>query len=203
MECNEIEVKFYIKNPRQIKRRIHRITPSSFGRYFETNVRYENREHNLTNKNLLVRLRKSKEVFLTIKQFPKINSTEFKINRELEVTISNFETMNHILEILGYHKEQLYEKWREEWKTGETTLCLDTMPYGCFLEIEGQPKGIKAMASKLGLKWDKRITLSYLKIFEIIKREGNLNFNDLKFERFHNPKHFEQYRTLFENGKLE
>jgi hypothetical protein len=58
------------------------------------------------------------------------------------------------------------------------------MPYGVFLEIEGEKSHIRDMADRLGLNWGKRILLNYLDIFEIVQQEENLDFTDITFENF-------------------
>jgi adenylate cyclase class 2 len=58
------------------------------------------------------------------------------------------------------------------------------MPYGDFLEIEGQEKDIRYYASRFGLNWQKRILFNYLQIFEIIRKDQNLEFKDLTFNNF-------------------
>lgn len=63
-------------------------------------------------------------------------------------------------------------------------FCLDSMPYGNFLEIEGPEKDIGYYASKFGLNWHKRILFNYLGIIEIIGKNLNLKFKDLTFSNF-------------------
>ena len=94
--------------------------------------------------------------------------------------------MKHILESLGFREEQVYEKWRETFRLNSTNLCLDTMPYGDFLEIEGQKEDIKELAYRIGLKWQKRILFNYLAIFDVIKQKLNLPFYDVTFSNFIN-----------------
>ncbi|MGD2150531.1 MAG: hypothetical protein PVF99_08005, partial [Desulfobacterales bacterium] len=60
------------------------------------------------------------------------------------------------------------------------------MPYGDFLEIEGQKEDIKKLASRIGLKWKKRILLNYLAIFDVIMQKSNLPFYDVTFSNFIN-----------------
>jgi adenylate cyclase class 2 len=60
-----------------------------------------------------------------------------------EVEVNDFGTMGLIRESLGFHKEQIYEKWRETFALNDTLLCLDTQPFGDFLKIEGDQKGKK------------------------------------------------------------
>ena len=186
MEALEIEVKFYVADIERMQRRILALGAESKGRVFENNVRYEDENNTLIRKKSLLRLRRDAKTILTFKSSPPVASTEFKVFNELEVEVSNFETLNRILENLGFHPEQLYEKWRETLILDQTGFYLDTMPYGTFLEIEGSEEDIRAHAAGLGLNWQKRILLNYLEIFEIIRQTLTLNFNDLTFKNFEN-----------------
>jgi adenylate cyclase class 2 len=156
----------------------------SKGRVFESNVRYEDENHTLIRKKSLLRLRRDAKTILTFKSSPPVASTQFKVFNELEVVVSDFETMDQILQKLGFHPEQLYEKWRETLILDQALFFLDTMPYGTFLEIEGSEKDIRAYADSLGLSWHKRILLNYLEIFEIIRKNRGFKFKDLTFKNF-------------------
>jgi adenylate cyclase class 2 len=103
---------------------------------------------------------------------------------ELEVEVNDFDTMRRILEALGFHHEQVYEKWRETLVLDDTQFCLDSMPYGDFLEIEGPKQEINNFAVQLGLQWNQRILLNYLHIFEILQNKLNLDFSDITFDNF-------------------
>jgi adenylate cyclase class 2 len=175
MEQLEIEVKFYVADMECIQRRILALGAESRGRVFENNIRYEDEKNTLIRKKStlirkksLLRLRRDAKTILTFKSSPPAASREFKVLNELEVEVSDFQTMNQILENLGFHPEQVYEKWRETFILDQTGFYLDTMPYGTFLEIEGTQKDIRTYAASLDLNWQKRILLNYLEIFEII-----------------------------------
>jgi adenylate cyclase, class 2 len=186
MENLEIEVKFYLSDMDFIRDRILEIGAVSRGRVFETNLRFDDADNHLIQKKSLLRLRQDTKTTLTFKSEPAFKDDQFKILRELEVEVSDFTTMKHILESLGFREEQVYEKWRETFILNRTNLCLDTMPYGDFLEIEGQKENIKKLASQIGLKWKKRILLNYLAIFDVIRQKSNLPFYDVTFSNFIN-----------------
>jgi adenylate cyclase class 2 len=154
------------------------------GNVFETNIRYEDKNNTLIQKKSLLRLRQDEKTTLTFKSSPSANNRDFKIFKELEVEVDDFATMGRILEMLGFHPEQKYEKWRETLTLGPVGLFLDRMPFGEFLEIEGQDNDIRDCAAKLGLNWNKRILLSYLEIFDVIKEKLNLRFKNLTFKNF-------------------
>lgn len=184
MKQMETELKFYFTDLPLIRQRIMDLGAQSRGRFFESNVRFEDSHQTLRKKKSLLRLRRDQKVKLTHKSTPSEENNQFKIMKELEVEVSDFDTMHLILEALGFHHEQVYEKWRETLVLEQTQFCLDSMPYGNFLEIEGQKQNIKNFAAQLGLQWDQRILLNYLHIFEILQNKLNLNFSDVTFDNF-------------------
>jgi adenylate cyclase class 2 len=113
---------------------------------------------------------------------------EFKIFRELEVDVSDSQTMIAILEELGFTPRQVYEKQRETYLFGRTELCLDTLPFGHFLEIEGGKDDIRKAAEAIGLNWKKRITANYLSLFSSLQQQLLLPFEDVTFENFKKAK---------------
>ena len=47
-----------------------------------------------------------------------------------------------------------------------------------------QSKIIQDIAAKLGLDWNRRITMNYLEMFDIVKKGEGFAFNDITFENF-------------------
>lgn len=184
MEHLEIEVKFYLTDIQLIRNRIVELGAESSGRVFETNIRFDDIDNNLLRKNSLLRLRRDTKTTLTFKSEPCVKDDQFKVFNELEVELSDLATMKRILGCLGFRQAQIYEKWRETFLYNGTTLCLDTMPFGIFLEIEGARENIKNNAVEIGLTWDQRITLNYLAIFDIIRHQLRLPFTDVTFNNF-------------------
>ena len=180
----EIEVKFHPPEIKPIRDRMLAMGANHCGRVFETNVRFEDTSKSLKKRGILLRLRKDNRIRLTFKSSLSSPDTQFKVHRELEVELGDFDACHSILEGLGFHPEQSYEKWRETFVLNNTNLLIDTMPYGVFLEIEGQKSDIRNIADRLGLKWEERILLNYLEIFEILQREEGLTFRDITFENF-------------------
>lgn len=198
----EIEVKFFLSDEKEIRRKISALGGNIEAKVFETNVRYDDHAHSLHARQMLLRLRKDKQIRLTVKMPPAQQNNDFKILRELEVTLDDFDTMDQILATLGYHRTQIYEKWRETVMIDRTTICLDTMPFGKFLEIEGSKEKIRSTANALSLDWDKRILSNYIEIFEYLKQKEAIKFNDVTFMNFEeHPIQFNHYCHFFEGGK--
>ena len=199
MKYLETEVKFYLPNIDPVRTRMIDLGAVYKDRTFETNIRFEDPEKSLIKKKSLLRLRKDKKITLTYKSEPPFKDNQFKILQEFEVEVSNFDAMEHILKSLGFQEEQIYEKWRETYILDDTHLCLDTMPYGDFIEIEGKKESIQQLASQIGFMWEKRILLNYLAIFDVIKRKLNLSFYDVTFGNFNNIRFdMTQYLNLIE-----
>ena len=198
----EIEIKFYFSSFDTLRGRLLDLGATCIvQRAFEHNVRYDTEDRRLLKNKCLLRLRTDPDTTLTFKSPPPEADTQFKIYRELEVRVNDFDTMEAILNALGYFRCQVYEKWRETWQLKDTTLCMDTMPFGRFLEIEGSPEPIMQMVNDLELQWGHRILSSYLGIFEVLRKMERLGFTDVTFDNFKTVSiPFDRYRHRFEAG---
>ncbi len=66
--------------------------------------------------------------------------------------MDNASAASLILEELGFTAMLIFEKRRESWELGSCKVELDELPYlGAFVEIEGEPEAIDAVAKILGL----------------------------------------------------
>jgi adenylate cyclase class 2 len=180
----EIEVKFHLLEPDPVIKRLITAGATSSGRLFEKNIRFDDASQGLKKRGMLLRLRSDDRARLTFKSTPSRPHPGFKVHRELEVEVGDFKMCRAILEALGFVPRQVYEKWRETFVLNHTKCLIDTMPYGVFLEIEGEKADIRQIADQLDLPWEKRILLNYLEIFETIKKQAGLGFTDITFENF-------------------
>ena len=78
----------------------------------------------------------------------------------------------------------LIEKYRETFEIGSVEVVLDEMPFGDFVELEGDESSIKSISQQLDLDWDRRILTNYLGLFANLKETYHLPFEDLTFENF-------------------
>ena len=191
MKSLEIEIKFYVPDIDSIRAEISSLGAELKDSGFETNILFDDEEMRLTQGKKLLRLRQDSRCRLTVKAPPDdpddvdtTKTNQFKIFRELEVGVSDSQTMIAILEQLGFYPRQVYEKQRETYLFNHTELCLDTLPYGHFLEIEGGKDDIRKAAETIGLSWEKRITANYMSLFATIQKQLSLPFNDVTFENF-------------------
>ncbi|MDJ0808847.1 MAG: class IV adenylate cyclase [Desulfobacterales bacterium] len=177
----EIEVKFIVTDMAKVRTRLMEMGATSRGEVFETNYRYDDHAGRLRAANCLLRLRRDRQALLTYKRPRQDGGAEFKIYDEFEVVVEDFEGMHRILTAMGFLCVQIYEKRREVFKLADVMVCVDCLPFGDFIEIEGQPEGIRETARRLQFPWKRRILTNYLHIFETLRQNLNLAFRDLTF----------------------
>jgi len=103
---------------------------------------------------------------------------------EIEVEVTDLDAMRAILEKLGFETIFIYEKYRETFHLAGTEVALDELPYGCFVEIEGEAGDIERAAAQLGLRSARRVPDTYMSLFEAVQRRLGLPFRDLTFDNF-------------------
>lgn len=183
----EIEVKFQVESRSGMADRILRAGGVPVSDVFETNIRWDDTSGSLTAKKCLLRLRTESggRAILTFKSPPASNDdSRYKVFTERELAVSDPAEMGAILEALGFHPIQVYEKKRTTYRFDAVTLCLDRLPFGDFLEIEGGKDAIRQAAERLGFDWERRILDNYLTLFEKVRRSMGLTFSDVTFTNF-------------------
>ena len=139
------------------------------------NVRLEDDEGSLLQQRQLLRLRQDGRTVLTFKGSPPAGTqSEVKVYEELEVMVSDFDTILALFERLGFRPVQIYEKYRETFTLGSLEIVLDELPYGNFTELEGDEAEIKVAAEQLGLDWARRINSNYLALMDKLVQEKQL-----------------------------
>ncbi|MCJ7519078.1 MAG: class IV adenylate cyclase [Anaerolineaceae bacterium] len=181
----EQEVKFYLDDPKAFEENLVAMGARlKQARILETNLRFDTPDRRLSSSFQTLRLRQDKVCRLTWKGAGDPMG-EVSAREEREVEVSDLDSARAILEGLGFEVMLMYEKYRSAWMLGEVEISLDEMPFGNFCEVEGpDSESIKVAAGLLGLDWEKRSTLSYLALFEIIKKNLDLKVRDLSFEVF-------------------
>lgn len=180
----ETEVKLYVPDLDAMRQRLETLGAAlAAPRIYERNVRYDDARRTLTPRGVVLRLREDSRVRLTYKDEGKV--TDGIISRfEAEVEVSDFAAMETILGKLGYTPYLIYEKYRTTYTLDGAEIVLDEMPYGNFVEIEGERQMIEQVIQRLGLSAAKRYAASYAVLFERARRKLGLRFTDLTFKNF-------------------
>ena len=181
----ETEAKFYVLHLEEILGRIQDLqAPLIQPRVLETNVRFDLPDGSLTSHGKVLRLRQDTQARFTFKGAGQ-NKSGVLDREEIEFVVEDAQKARQFLEALGYRKSAYYEKYRSTYDLDATLIMLDELPFGSFVEIEGETvEQIQSVAAKLGLHWDSAIPASYTALFEGIRSRLQLSFQDISFENF-------------------
>lgn len=182
----EVEVKFLIADLAAFREQLLAAGGTVVKpRVYERNLRLDTAEQSLSNQDKLLRLRQDSAARLTFKG-PSLHTTtsEAKVREEIEVEVADLAQTALILERLGFQPFQVYEKYRETFHWRGVEIVLDEMPFGNFIELEGEEKAIKGAAVALGFDWSYRIIDNYLAIMSRLQQHYQLPFDDVTFHNF-------------------
>jgi len=181
----EIEAKFYVRDLKKIGTCLQDLEARLIQpRVLEMNIRFDLPDGGLRSEERVLRLRQDTETRLTYKGAGK--NEQGVVNRtEIEFTVEDFNKAKNFLEALGYQKLLQYNKYRTTYELEHCHIMLDELPYGNFVEIEGENiAAIHSMANKLELDMQAAVSASYSALFEKVRRTLGLTFTDLTFANF-------------------
>ena len=184
----EIEAKFYVLDIKKVETLLQNLEARLIQpRILETNLRFDLPDNRLRSEGRVLRLRQDTEARLTYKASGQ--SEQGVVNRtEIEFTVEDFAKAKLLLEALGYQKLLEYEKYRTTYELllgDRVHVMLDELPYGNFIEIEGDSiQIIHHVAEKLTLNRNAAISKSYSALFENARQTLKLPFKDLTFANF-------------------
>ncbi len=183
----EVEVKFVVEDLTAVRQRLLAAGATvKKPRVYERNLRLDTPDEALRERDELLRLRQDTAVKVTYKgrSLEAEQASEAKVREELEMTVGDWETAVAIFQRLGFVPMQVYEKYRETFQLGGVEVVLDEMPYGNFVELEGEEAAIQETAVALDLPWENRLVTNYLALMGELQARHNLPFNDITFANF-------------------
>jgi len=195
----ETEVKFCVCNLLQVETDLRRLKAHLIApRTLEVNLRFDTPTCDLQHDGRVLRLRRDETARLTYKD----NNRHIEgavTRREIEFVVDDFDSARQFIEALGYDVVFIYEKYRTTYALSSQTsevlrdlrgleahIMLDELPYGNFVEIEGELETLRPIADGLQLDWDKAVPASYHSLFDRLHKSRKLTFRDLTFENFAN-----------------
>ena len=183
MDGHETEAKFYVHNLSKIELRLQELKAQLIQpRTHETNLRFDNENNDLRSSFRVLRLRQDEKARFTFKGPSVEQAGGILSRREIEFIVDDFEKAKEFLEALGYRAVVFYEKFRATYELDNTHIMLDELPYGEFIEIEGEnAESIRAVADLLGLNWEAMVKAGYHALFERVAGKYNLEPSQLSF----------------------
>jgi adenylate cyclase class 2 len=131
----------------------------------EVNVVLDRADHHLEGLQQLLRVRRfGGRWILTFKGTPRFEGA-VKQREELELEVSDGETLIELLGRLGFDPAVRYEKEREVWRLSGVEVTLDHTPMGDFVELEGETADLAGVALRLGLDPGAAVRGNYLELW--------------------------------------
>lgn len=152
-------------------------------RVFENNMILDNFDSQLQGVGHLLRLRKVDDrTVLTYKGDVK-KDKEMKIREEIETEVENYDTMLEILRRLGYNVIKIYQKYRQAFEFNSVVLTIDELPFGKYIEIEGDKEKILELAEELELEKTDICNMNYIGIYyKVCSQKGIEASNHITFD---------------------
>jgi len=171
----ETELKYIGANLDDVRHRLQTLDADFQGKRFESNTVFDDDARSLKVRGVLVRLRDDGRRILTVKRPPEGPVPQgVKAWDEHETRVDNPEAVAVLLQTLGLAPAFAYEKLREEWGFMGCHICLDQLPFGFFVEIEGPPEAIPEAARALGLDLCEPSTANYHELNRQYRRDAGL-----------------------------
>jgi len=84
-----------------------------------------------------------------------------KKREEIQTVVSNAREMRAVLERLGFAVGLEFSKSREYWDLSGLAISLDELPFGRYVEVEGDESLLEGAVRDLGLEDAERVTEGY------------------------------------------
>ncbi|MBN2045757.1 MAG: class IV adenylate cyclase [Anaerolineales bacterium] len=179
----EVEAKFHITDLKKVTSRLKKLGADLLhSRVLEQNWRYDTPDRKLQENWHILRLRLSDKITLTFKgRTEEIEGTSQR--PEFEIEVNELEQTRLLLQALGYQVSGFYEKYRTAYRLAGMMITLDELPFGDFIEIEGEcVSEIQQAAADLGLAWETNITENYMVLFNRMKQSLGLEIEEISFK---------------------
>lgn len=180
----ETELKFLNVDFVSVRKKLSALNAICKGRHLERNVVFDTSALELKENDKLLRLRSKQwkdrsEYVLTFKSPPAESvSSDVKVYDERETKVDSFEGTYGVLKGLGYDAAFRYDKVREEWAYKGVEICLDELPFGFVVELEGSREDIFALARQLEFSMECASTSTYHDLNRDYRKQNGLAHQD-------------------------
>jgi len=174
----ETEIKLRLESPESARERLRGLGAVLVrARHFEDNVLFDDQSGSLREGGTVLRLRQTPHGGVLTFKGPREAESGMKSREERETAVAAPEQVRAILRNLGYRAVFRYQKYRESWSYRGQEIEVDETPIGFFLEIEGDPEGISAVAGELGFSPADYVAESYVGLFRAGGGKGDMVFS--------------------------
>ncbi|MBI2436879.1 MAG: class IV adenylate cyclase [Candidatus Magasanikbacteria bacterium] len=151
MQEQEIEIKILDIDTDAIEQKLAELGAIRQWRKLIVEKAYDFPDKKIRDNNELCRIRSVGDTVEFVYKYAEDRHDGFRSAEELQVEVTDFETLEQILTRLGLSSFRHREKYRTSWKYGDTHIEIDEYPsIPAYLEIEGGKKDIEDLVLKLG-----------------------------------------------------
>ncbi len=185
----EKEIKFSVEDINSLINRLKEKKAKFISSSFQRTTRFDTPSKELEKQGKFLRTRSGHKNIMTLKINNRSQNNLFE-SQEIEFETDHIEKIRDILNEIGFSKELIMEKYRVNMELDGVDISIDELPFGFFIELEGEEDKIFELAKKLGFDLNKKIVVTYWDLFEIYKRENNKEYlgENIVFENNHLPK---------------
>lgn len=147
--------------------------------------RFDSRDNLLAKQGIFLRTREGEINSLTLKRKLAKDWGKIKSREETEINIgqrSQLKSFNKIIKMLGFNKQTVMEKYRQQWSFKGFKIAIDELSFGFYVEIEGNRNKLFKIAEMLKLSKNKIVKGTYWDLFKEYNQKYKLkNSQDIKF----------------------
>jgi adenylate cyclase, class 2 len=162
----EIEAKLKVEKLQEVEEKLRQLGGEFVAEQFQSDEHFDDAQSTLKNGDRCLRLRRQQaggNMKYVLGYKGAKEKSNFKKRQEVEVEITNSDSIEELLAALGYERKLCVVKKRRLWRLGGCEVALDELAMlGTFVEIEGPDDTRIADVQKiLGLASLPHITKSY------------------------------------------
>lgn len=182
-EYIEKEIKLEVDDIAALTDTLRRSGAVFIGGALERTIRFDTEDLDYERRGKFIRVRSGFSNTITLKEKIKNANTNVRARKETEFEIEDIEKMKYILEALGLTYTRTMEKYRQHWKLGNCDITLDELPFGVFMEIEGEETEISRICQLLKLDENKKLLETYWDLWAKISDDKDIVFGkDFKYK---------------------
>ena len=147
-------------------------------RHLEDNVLFDDEAGSLARCGAVLRLRRTPGKSVLTYKGPRRIEEGIKVREERQSLVDEPDEVHAIFTTIGYRPIFRYQKYRETWSLRGQEVVLDETPVGTYVEIEGDPEGIRAVTADLDLDPAGYMSDSYVDLFFAQGGQGDMVFDE-------------------------
>ena len=176
--AQEVELKLPLVDKKTTLQKLHDLKAVFISEVKQRDYLYNSSFYSFVERDEALRLRhelsgSNEKVYVTYKGPATFSPTGHKIRDEYEVTVSDFIIMKQILEALQFEKAAIVEKVRATYQLDGIMVAIDTLPFGEFIELEGDAQKSERVRHQLGLSTVEPIKKGYIVLQKEWERKNN------------------------------